>query len=174
MFVIIYLWSRRYDSMTAIKVGVCLTVALERVVNCGCRSDELESQTEPVVRRGRRIVTTSKITDWVGDGNSFGGEWEIVDGFADWKQPKKKQNGKLGGGRRLTDAARISLFLYIYFRCGWCERNQVRRSELWLTPLAGSTWLYRKKDTLYRLFRTHILRTQRALAQYITAFRRML
>lgn len=43
----------------------------ERVVNCGCRSDELESQTEPVVRRGRRIVTTSKITDWVGDGNSF-------------------------------------------------------------------------------------------------------
>ena len=35
-------------------------------MNCGCRSDELESQTEPVVRRGRRIVTTSKIKTGLG------------------------------------------------------------------------------------------------------------
>lgn len=40
--------------MTAIKVGVVRDGWGERVVNCACRSDELERQTEPAFVSGER------------------------------------------------------------------------------------------------------------------------
>lgn len=89
----------------------------ERVVNCGCRSDELESQTEPVVRRGRRIVTTSKITDWVGDGNSF---WtmrrvrDCIDGFADWEATEEETKREAWRWEEIDWCCKGSPFFYIY------------------------------------------------------------
>ena len=103
--------------------------------------------------------------DWVGDGNSFWKMRRVRDcRRICWLEATEEETKREAWRWEEIDwCCKGSPFFYIYFRCGWCKRNQVRRSGLWLTPLAGSTWLYRKKETLYRLFRTHILRTQRAL-----------